>query len=107
MLTTNRSVPTITRGLAVCRVCGSPDIVWLGAPEYLTGYSWDVWECSACGCCFTKHDAAIYDILHETGGISYYSDYKSFAKECQSYFAHGDINALERLLIGVSKYKLH
>lgn len=99
-----REVMTSQR-MTACRICGSSEIVRIGTVEYISGYSWDVFDCAVCGCIFTKHDQNIYDVLHETGGISYYSRYKSLAHECQAYFARGEKEKLERILTSVSKYK--
>lgn len=73
--------------------------------EYIAGYAWDVFHCKACGCQFTKHDTEIYDIMHKTSAISYYSDYRSIAAQCQSHFKRKDLAALRETLDTWSKYR--
>lgn len=90
---------------ATCRICGSSSISRKGEVEYISGYSWGIYDCVSCGCRFTKHDEKVHDLLHETGAISYYRDYRSFANRCQLLFDRGDVAELQRCLCAVSKYK--
>ncbi|MGD9657297.1 MAG: class I SAM-dependent methyltransferase [Methylocystis sp.] len=59
----------------------------------------------ACGCQFTQHDGDVYDVMHETGAVSYYSDYRSIAARCRSCFERKDPEGLRKLLVSSSKYK--
>ncbi len=92
-------------GAANCRVCQSREIRTEGVVEYVSGYAWEVNRCMSCGCQFTRHDAAVYDLMHETGAISYYSDYRSIAARCRSCFERKDLEGLRNLLASSSKYK--
>lgn len=92
-------------GVANCRVCQSCEIRTEGVVEYLAGYAWEVHRCMACGCQFTRHEPAVYDLMHETGALSYYSDYRSIAARCQSCFERKDLEGLRNLLAASSKYK--
>jgi SAM-dependent methyltransferase len=76
-----------------------------GTVEYIAGYAWDVNRCTACGCQFTRHDDGIYDIMHRTGAISYYSDFRSIAARCRSCFERKDIEGLRKILSTSSKYR--
>lgn len=99
----SRADPAFPRVMS-CRVCGSACVSPEGVVEYIAGYAWDVFCCDVCGCQFTHHDAAVYDIMHKTGAISYYSEYRSIAAQCRSYFECKDIEGLRKLLGSASKY---
>src|SRR5436305_1076634 len=87
-----------------CRICGG-SAAEMGTVEYIKGYAWEIFDCSTCGCRFTKHDASIYDVLHRSGAISYYNEYKSLAQQCEGYFIKDDRAGLEQVLGKVSKYR--
>ena len=89
----------------MCRICHAAEAAWVETVEYIAGYAWDVFECRACGCRFTRHDDATYELMHQTGVISYYSDYKGFARICQEYFSCGDKQKLRAFLAANSKYR--
>jgi SAM-dependent methyltransferase len=76
-----------------------------GVVEYVAGYPWTVYDCDACGCRFTPHDNSVYDLLHESGAISYYSNYRELAVRCQSLFEQQDREGLKRVLCGTPKYR--
>lgn len=92
-------------GAANCRVCQSCEIRIEGVVEYVAGYALEVMRCMACGCQFTRHEPAVYDLMHETGAISYYSDYRAIAARCRSCFERKDLEGLRNLLASSSKYK--
>jgi SAM-dependent methyltransferase len=73
--------------------------------EYIAGYSWTVHDCAVCGCRFTIHDDRVYELLHQSGAISYYSDYREFARQSQELFRKADREALRRFLAATSKYR--
>src|SRR5436309_14954364 len=79
---------------AECRICGADSPRLLGEVEYYPGFAWEVYDCPACGCRFTKHDDSIYDKLHASGAISYYNGYRNLASECTSLFNQGDAAGL-------------
>lgn len=90
---------------ARCRICGSALLARIGTVEYLAGYAWEVNRCNACGCQFTRHDGGVHGLMHETGVLSYYSDYRSIAARCRSCFERNDLEGLRDLLASSSKYK--
>jgi 2-polyprenyl-3-methyl-5-hydroxy-6-metoxy-1,4-benzoquinol methylase len=88
-----------------CRVCSTSAPRLLGEVEYFSGFAWQIRECSTCGCRFTQHETSIYDKLHASGAISYYSDYKDLAAECAVLFNNKDASGLRELLCQSSKYR--
>jgi 2-polyprenyl-3-methyl-5-hydroxy-6-metoxy-1,4-benzoquinol methylase len=91
--------------VATCRVCGSCSAAVAGSVEYIAGYAWEVHDCTVCGCRFTTHDAEIYNLLHTTGAISYYSEYQTLARRCASLFLRKDVDGLRQVLNTNSKYR--
>lgn len=89
----------------ICRVCGSSTIREVGTVEYLAGYAWPVYDCKVCGCRFTRHDSTVYNLLHQTGAISYYRDYRNLAAQTKALFDKRDVAGLRRFLSGWSKYR--
>ena len=87
-----------------CRICRSPVVQIVGVVEYLAGYAWTVYDCEVCGCRFTQHDGKVHSALHESGAISYYSDYRELASRCHSLFEQGNHEALRRVLCQTPKY---
>jgi SAM-dependent methyltransferase len=47
----------------------------------------------------------VHNVLHRTGAISYYGDYRTFAHQCREYFERRDITGLKQTLSAISKYK--
>ncbi len=89
-----------------CRICGSHDILPLGVVEYFSGYPWQVSDCRACGCRFTRHDDSVHDIFHQSGAISYYAEYRYLAEQTRRLFVAGDRTGLQQHLVNVSpKYR--
>lgn len=88
----------MTARMTVCRVCGSARLSCLGEVEYLQGYRVEVYDCAACGCRLTPHDAAVHQRFHREPVLSYYSDYAALAERCRSLFAAGDRDGLRRQL---------
>jgi SAM-dependent methyltransferase len=96
---TSRSTETI------CRVCGSALVRTAGVVEYFAGYAWTVYDCDACGCRFTQHDATVYSVLHKFGATSYYAEYRELEAECRSLFEQRNQEALKNVLCQTSKYR--
>jgi SAM-dependent methyltransferase len=92
-------------GSTQCRICASRDIAEAGWVEYISGYAWMVYDCVGCGCRFTKHDKSVYEVLHQSGAISYYSEYDGIARQCQSLFCQNNREGLRDLLSRTSKYR--
>jgi SAM-dependent methyltransferase len=92
-------------GRTACRVCGVEAATPVGEVEYLSGYAWTVFDCQVCGCRFTQHDSRIYGVLHASGAISYYDDYRRIASECRRFFTRGDREGLKRFLSQTTKYR--
>jgi SAM-dependent methyltransferase len=88
-----------------CRVCGSARADEIGEVEYVAGYSWKVSACPDCACLFTQHDDSIYERLHASGAISYYSDYRDLAARCRALFDRKDRRGLKELLCQWPKYR--
>lgn len=86
-----------------CRICGAAAASEAGEIEYYAGFGWMVHDCVACGCRFTKHDAAIYNWLHEQSD-SPYSLYRNLADEAKPLFEQGDLEGLKGQLNKISKY---
>ena len=87
-----------------CRLCQSSDIRKAGVVEFVTGFAWPVWDCSACGCRFTRHERKVYDTLHSQTG-SCYSRYREIAGVVKPIFDRGDIRALRTQLSQAAKYR--
>lgn len=88
-----------------CRVCRSTSVRAVGEVEYYAGYSWSIYDCADCKCRFTRHDERVYDLLHATGAISYYSEYRALAAQARSLFNQHDSEGLASLLSRSSKYR--
>ena len=88
-----------------CRVCGSADVGIAGVVEYLAGYAWTVYDCDVCGCRFTRHDERVYNLLHKSGAISYYADYRDLGTQCRTLFKQQDKEALRNVLCRTPKYR--
>src|SRR5688572_5408165 len=88
-----------------CRICGSPEISEVGEVEYFVGYAWSAYDCAACRCRFTRHDNSVYEALHSSGAIHYYSDYREIARQCKDLFDRADVNGLRNFLSRTSKYR--
>jgi SAM-dependent methyltransferase len=76
-----------------------------GTVEYLAGYSWPIYDCAACRCRFTRHDGKVYSLLHQSGAISYYADYRRLGAECQEMFERRDCEGLRQVLCRTAKYR--
>jgi SAM-dependent methyltransferase len=90
---------------ANCRICEAASAKLQGAVEYIASYAWNVHDCTACGCRFTQHDDQVSELLHVTGAISYYSDYRKLSRACQTLFQRGDLEGLRERLRAESKYR--
>lgn len=88
-----------------CRICGEGPVVDAGEVEYLSGYAWMIRDCKSCGCRFSKHDNSVYDLLHSSGAISYYREYRELASESKRCFDRRDLSGLKHLLCESSKYR--
>jgi SAM-dependent methyltransferase len=88
-----------------CRICGAPSVTVAGEVEYYEGYARQVCDCSACRCRFTGHDDFVYELLHTSGSVAYYNDYRDLARQCQSHFDKGDREGLRNLLRQTPKYR--
>ena len=97
-----RSTPA--RDVFRCRVCGSPQIVGAGTVEFYFGYASPIFDCAACGCRFTRHDAAAYDRLYALKS-SCYSRYSEFVAAVKPLFDRGDLAALRAELEKSSRYR--
>ena len=75
-----------------------------GTVEYLAGYAWDVSDCAACGCRFTRHDQDVYKLLHESGGLWFFKAYRGLAGECRRLFEQRNRGGLRRVLSETPKY---
>lgn len=88
-----------------CRVCGSREVTQTGSVEYIKGFSFSVYDCGACGCRLTGHKSEVHDWMHNSGVLSYYSDYKDYAAQCRYWFERGDKKSFEAFLSRNEKYK--
>ena len=88
-----------------CRICGAPSVTVVGEVEYYVGYAWNVYDCKNCRCRFTSHDDSIYEMLHTSGVVSYYNDYRDLAARCKPLFDRRDLIGLTSLLRKTSKYR--
>ena len=87
-----------------CRVCGSPEITFLGNLEYYSGFVWPVFDCIACRCRFSQHRESIYNWLHSSP-TSIYALYRDLAEKSKRLFDRNDLGGLRRELCATSKYK--
>ena len=87
-----------------CRICASREVKALGRVEYYPDYGWSVFDCLACSCRFTQHDASIYNWLHSNSG-SIYGLYRDLAEQSKRLFDQGDLAALKRELCATAKYR--
>jgi SAM-dependent methyltransferase len=71
----------------------------------LAGFDWKIYDCTECGCRFTQHDDALYELFHVSGAISYYSDYREFSAKCRALFDRRDRSGLMSLLSTAGKYR--
>lgn len=92
-------------GMTKCRVCGSGNIHQLGVVEYVSGFPSPVADCANCGCRFTPHDSSVHELLHQSGGISVYAQYRDLAADAARLFAARDRAGLRQYLgNSASKY---
>jgi SAM-dependent methyltransferase len=91
-------------GLSRCRVCESPNIFKHGEVEFYFGYAWPIYDCEDCGCRFTRHDDAAYDLLYSEQS-SCYSRYTTQAETCKRLFDRRDRAGLRAVLSEGSKYR--
>lgn len=94
---------TATR-LSSCRICGSERITKVDEVEFFFGYAWPIYDCDECGCRFTRHDDAAYDLLYSEHS-SCYSRYSHQAEACKRLFESGDRMSLRAELSQGSKYR--
>lgn len=87
-----------------CRVCTSSQVKALACVEYYPGYAWPVFDCLACSCRFTQHDASIYQWLHSNPD-SIYGLYRLLAEQSKRFFDQGDLAALKNQLSAAAKYR--
>jgi SAM-dependent methyltransferase len=87
-----------------CRVCGSKKIQNRGLVEYYFNYGWPIYDCDDCGCRFTLHDNATYDLLYSEQS-SCYRRYTGQARICKALFDRGDLAGLRCALSEASKYR--
>ena len=88
----------------LCRICGSQRIVKRGIVEFYLGYAWPIYDCDDCGCRFTSHEDATYDLLYSEQS-SCYSRYTNQAETCKRLFDRGDVARLKAELSQGSKYR--
>jgi hypothetical protein len=77
----------------------------VGVAEYVRDYAWQVFDCVQCGCRFTRHDAAVYDLMHRSGMLPYYADYREMGERARSAFESRDKERLRQLLTASAKYR--
>jgi SAM-dependent methyltransferase len=87
-----------------CRICGSGNAKEIGEVEYYLSFAWPIYDCTACGCRFTRHDNSIYEWLHRQSGSSY-ALYRELLEKCKRFFDAGDIDRLRTELCANSKYR--
>lgn len=90
--------------LVTCRVCKATGIVKVGCLEFYAGYPWSIFDCSGCGCRFTRHENQVYDLLHSETG-SRYASYRQHAEQCQAHFERRDLDGLRHVLAKTSKFR--
>lgn len=87
-----------------CRICGSKRITDRGDVEFYFGYAWPIYDCEDCGCRFTLHDNAAYDLLYSEQS-SCYSRYTDQAETCKRLFDLRNRAGLRAVLSQASKYR--
>lgn len=87
-----------------CRICGSELTILAGEVEYYSGFAWQIFDCTKCGCRFTQHDDSIYTWLHEQPG-SIYAFYRELAENSKRLFDAQDLKRMCEFLSRTSKYK--
>jgi SAM-dependent methyltransferase len=90
--------------LCQCRICNSEKIAKRGEVEFYFGYAWPIYDCEDCGCRFTRHDNAAYDLLYSEQ-TSCYNRYTAQAETCKRLFDRGDLAGLRAALSEGSKYR--
>ena len=91
--------------MIACRICGSQQLTLAGRVEYLQGFPHDVYDCGACGCRLTTHDATAHDALHTRPAIAYYAEYQELADRNRGWFRAGDAASLRAELSRSTKYR--
>jgi SAM-dependent methyltransferase len=91
-------------GYSQCRICGSAAIIKRGDVEFYFGYSWPIYDCTKCGCRFTRHDASAYDLLYAESD-SCYNRYIEQAESAKKLFDRGDLIGLKAELSKSAKYR--
>jgi SAM-dependent methyltransferase len=91
------------KSLSRCRICSSARIDKRGSVEFIAGYDWPVFDCGACGCRFTAHDASAYDLLYSQPS-SCYSRYAALSATAQAMFDRGDLAGLRAELSRSAKF---
>lgn len=87
-----------------CRICQSDRVKEVGAVEFYAGFNWTIWDCADCGCRFTKHEEAVYDLLHAEENSSY-TRYRELSALCKKKFDEGDLEGLKALFSDACKYR--
>jgi SAM-dependent methyltransferase len=88
----------------LCRVCGSKRASEIADVEFFVDYAWPIYDCFACGCRFTFHDNAAYEVLHSERSSCYHR-YSLQLDQCKTFFERGDVNGLRAALVESSKYR--
>jgi SAM-dependent methyltransferase len=87
-----------------CRICSSKKITKRDEVEFYFGYAWPIYDCDDCGCRFTRHDDATYDMLYSEPS-SCYSRYTDQAETCKRLFDRRDREGLRAVLSEGLKYR--
>jgi SAM-dependent methyltransferase len=87
-----------------CRICGAEGVEKAGDVEFYVGYNWPIYDCAACGCRFTRHDNAAYDLMYSEAN-SLYRRYTVQSESCKAFFDRRDLAGLRRELSQTSKYR--
>jgi SAM-dependent methyltransferase len=88
-----------------CRICSSTEFVKQGEVSYYVGYSWGVYDCKECGCRFTQHSDAVYEVLYSDQHSPYWF-YTNIAKACKALFDKQDAAGLKaELSLRAATYK--
>jgi len=90
--------------LALCRVCGVKQASEIAHVEFVSGYAWPIYDCSACGCRFTLHDNAAYEALHSKTSSCYHR-YSLLSDRCKQSFERRDLSGLRATLVESSRYR--
>jgi SAM-dependent methyltransferase len=91
-------------GPVLCRVCGFKQACEIAHVEFVSGYAWPIYDCFACGCRFTLHDNAAYEVLHSERGSCYHR-YSLQLDRCKRLFERRDVSGLRATLVESSKYR--